>query len=65
MASNHHSKRKAADGAEFQFYVLKAPEIDRRFAGKHVAIIGLAYPQLGQIMEADIAYFNSSKSDLP
>ena len=25
---------------EFQFYISKAPEINRRFAGKHVAIIG-------------------------
>ena len=25
---------------EFRFYVSKAPEINRRFAGKHVAIIG-------------------------
>ncbi len=25
---------------EFRFYVSKAPEINKRFAGKHVAIIG-------------------------
>src|SRR5438128_12699233 len=30
----------AAGSREFRFYVSKAPEINRRFAGKHVAIIG-------------------------
>src|SRR5437016_13978542 len=29
-----------AGSREFRFYVSKAPEINRRFAGKHVAIIG-------------------------
>jgi uncharacterized protein DUF5678 len=30
----------AAGSREFRFYVSKAPEINRRYAGKHVAIIG-------------------------
>ncbi len=29
-----------AGSREFQFYVSKSPEINRRYAGKHVAIIG-------------------------
>lgn len=29
-----------AGSREFRFYVSKAPEINRRYAGKHVAIIG-------------------------
>lgn len=42
MASKQHPRREpeAAGSREFRFYVSKAPEINRRFAGKHVAIIG-------------------------
>ncbi len=42
MASRQHTSRgaPAAGSREFRFYVSKAPEINRRFAGKHVAIIG-------------------------
>ncbi len=42
MASKQHPREEvvAAGSREFRFYVSKAPEINRRFAGKHVAIIG-------------------------
>ncbi len=42
MASTQHQRREAtiAGSREFRFYVSKAPEINRRYAGKHVAIIG-------------------------
>lgn len=41
MASRQHPRRAATAGSrEFRFYVSNAPEINRRFAGKHVAIIG-------------------------
>ncbi len=42
MASKQRPRGEAvATGSrEFRFYVSKAPEINRRFAGKHVAIIG-------------------------
>ena len=42
MASKQHPREEvvAAGSREFRFYVSKAPEINRRFAGRHVAIIG-------------------------
>ncbi len=42
MASKQHPRGEAvaAGSREFRFYVSKAPEINRRFAGRHVAIIG-------------------------
>ena len=42
MASRQRVPREpvTAGSREFRFYVSKAPEINRRFAGKHVAIIG-------------------------
>ncbi len=42
MASRQHPPRElvTAGSREFRFYVSKAPEINKRFAGKHVAIIG-------------------------
>ncbi len=42
MASRQRTSREAptAGSREFRFYVSKASEINRRFAGKHVAIIG-------------------------
>ncbi|MBO0888444.1 hypothetical protein J2P12_05020 [Candidatus Bathyarchaeota archaeon] len=42
MASRQHPRRETAlaGSREFRFYVSKAPEINRRFAGKHVAIVG-------------------------
>jgi Family of unknown function (DUF5678) len=42
MASKQHPRREAlpSGSREFRFYVSKAPEINKRFAGKHVAIIG-------------------------
>jgi uncharacterized protein DUF5678 len=42
LASTPHPRREAtAPGSrEFQFYLSKAPEINRRYAGKHVAIVG-------------------------
>ncbi len=42
LASTQHPRREAttAGSREFRFYVSKAPEINRRYAGKHVAIIG-------------------------
>ena len=42
MASGQHlpRERATASSREFRFYVSKAPEINRRFAGKHVAIVG-------------------------
>ncbi len=42
MASKKHPRRsnESAGGREFRFYVSHAPEINRRFAGKHVAIVG-------------------------
>jgi len=42
LASKQHPREEvaAAGSREFRFYVSKAPEINRRFAGKHVAIIG-------------------------
>ncbi|TMI34387.1 hypothetical protein E6H25_07385 [Candidatus Bathyarchaeota archaeon] len=41
MASTRHPRREAATASsrEFRFYVANAPEINRRYAGKHVAII--------------------------
>ncbi len=42
MASGKHQRRSngSSGGREFRFYVSHAPEINRRFAGKHVAIVG-------------------------
>ncbi|TMI51414.1 hypothetical protein E6H15_08810 [Candidatus Bathyarchaeota archaeon] len=42
MASTRSSQREpvTAGSREFRFYVSKAPEINRRYAGKHVVIIG-------------------------
>jgi len=42
LASKQHPGEEAATAGsrEFRFYVSKAPEINRSFAGKHVAIIG-------------------------
>jgi Family of unknown function (DUF5678) len=42
LVSKQHPRREpvAAGSREFRFYVSKATEINRRFAGKHVAIIG-------------------------
>lgn len=41
LASTQHPRREANAGSrEFRFYVSKAPEINRRYAGKHIAIIG-------------------------
>ena len=42
MASRQRPPREPmmAGSREFRFYVSKAPEINKRFAGKHVAIIG-------------------------
>ena len=42
MASRQHPHRERATtvSKEFRFYVSKAQEINRRFAGKHVAIVG-------------------------
>ncbi len=42
MASRQRVPREPvmAGSREFRFYVSKAPEINKRFAGKHVAIIG-------------------------
>ena len=42
MASRQHPRRETttAGSREFRYYVSNAPEINRRFAGKHVAIIG-------------------------
>ena len=42
MASRQRPSGETATAGsrEFRFYLSKAPEINRRFAGKHVAIIG-------------------------
>ena len=42
MASRQRPPREpvTAGSREFRFYVSKAPEFNKRFAGKHVAIIG-------------------------
>jgi hypothetical protein len=42
MASRQRAPREhePAGSREFRFYVSEAPEINKRFAGKHVAIIG-------------------------
>ena len=40
MASRQHPHRETTTSREFQFYVSKAPEINKRYAGRHVAIIG-------------------------
>lgn len=41
MASKQRLSRDVSAGSrEFRFYVTKAAEINRRYAGKHVAIIG-------------------------
>ncbi len=42
MASRQRVPREpvAAGSREFRFYISEAPEINKRFAGKHVAIIG-------------------------
>ena len=42
LASRQRPPKESATAGsrEFRFYVSKAPEINRRFAGKHVAIIG-------------------------
>ncbi len=42
MASRQRPSKEpvTAGSREFRFYVSKAPEINRRYAGMHVAIIG-------------------------
>ncbi len=42
MASRQRPPKEptTAGSREFRFYVSKAPEINKRFAGKHVAIVG-------------------------
>ena len=42
MASRQRPPKESATAGsrEFRFYVSKAPEINKRFAGKHVAIVG-------------------------
>ena len=42
LASRHATRREPARSGsrEFRFYVSKSTEINRRYAGKHVAIVG-------------------------
>ena len=64
MASTQRPRREAttAGSREFRFYVSKAPEINRRYAGKHVAIIGDRVVAAGK---SPLEVYNRAKKSHP
>ena len=64
MVSKQHPHRESgrAHSREFRFYVSNAPEINRRFAGKHVAIIG---DRVGASGESPLKVWERAKKSHP